>query len=70
MMPDIERLHAISAPVLLLTGGRDLQDFKLMAQILEATVSGLIHDQDPACGHLRHLEEPHGCAQKILAFLA
>ncbi len=69
MLPDVERLHLLATRTLLLTGGRDLADFRLIADLIEASASNLQRSDDPAVGHLLHLEDPAGCARKILAFL-
>lgn len=69
MLPDVERLHQLTTRTLLLTGGRDLDDFRLIADLIEASASHLQRVDDPARGHLLHLEDPEGCARKISAFL-
>jgi len=70
MMPDVERLHLLSARTLLLTGSRDLDDFRLIADLIEASASDLERTDYPAHGHLLHLEDPETCAKKIGAFLS
>lgn len=69
MLPDVERLHLLATRTLLLTGGRDLDEFRLIADLIEASASRLRRVDDPARGHLLHLEDPAGCAEKISAFL-
>lgn len=69
MLPDVERLHLLATRTLLLTGGRDLDDFRLIADLIEASASHLQRVDDPARGHLLHLEDPEGCARQISAFL-
>ena len=69
MLPDVERLHLLATRTLLLTGGCDLEDFRLIADLIEASASHLQRVDDPARGHLLHLEDPAGCAARISAFL-
>lgn len=69
MPPDVERLHSLRTRTLLLTGGRDLEDFRLIADLIEANATDLQRSDDPLLGHLVHLEDPQGCADKILSFI-
>ena len=69
MLPDVERLHLLATRTLLLTGGRDLEDFRLIADLIEASASNLRRMDHPALGHLLHLEDPEGCAREMLTFL-
>jgi pimeloyl-ACP methyl ester carboxylesterase len=70
MLPDVERLHLLGTRTLLLTGGRDLEDFRLIAAAIEASARDVERVDDPALGHLVHLEDPVGCARKIQSFVA
>ena len=69
VLPDIERLHALSARTLLLTGARDVEDFRLIADVIETSAPDVTRIDWPACGHLINLEDAPGCAHAILAFL-
>ena len=70
MLPDVDRLHALEVPTVLLTGERDLPDFRLIADLIAAS-SGQVQRIDyPARGHMLHLEVPEDCARAIKAFLA
>ena len=69
MLPDLERLHRLNVKMLLLTGGRDMEDFRLIADLIEASVADVGRINDPQRGHLLHLEDPVGCARNINAFL-
>ncbi len=70
LLPDVERLHTLQAPTLLLTGQCDLADFRLIADVIEAGVSGPVQRVDmPGAGHLLQLEQPGPCARHSLAFL-
>jgi len=66
MLPDIERVHTLRMPTLLMSAGRDLEDFRLIADLIAASASERVERIDfPDCGHLIHLEDPHGCAAHI-----
>lgn len=69
-LPDLERLHELEQPVLLLTGARDFPDFRLIASLIEATVPHLIRHDAADLGHLVHLEAPEWCRDKLTAFWA
>ena len=70
LLPDVERLHQLAAPTLLLTGARDLEDFRVIAALLEGAVPRLRRVDAPGLGHLLHLEDPAGTARRISEFLA
>jgi pimeloyl-ACP methyl ester carboxylesterase len=69
LLPDVERLHGLAVPTLLLTGGQDLEDFRVIAGLIEAGAPGVQRVDEPALGHLVHLEDPRGTAQRIRQFL-
>jgi pimeloyl-ACP methyl ester carboxylesterase len=69
MMPDVDRLVLLRTRTLLLTGGRDLEDFAVIASLVEAGASDVERIHQPAAGHLLHLEDAQGCARHILSFL-
>lgn len=54
--PMIERLKALTAPTLLLTGGLDLPDFRLMADRIAAASPMVQRIDDTGAGHLLTLE--------------
>lgn len=68
-MPDIERVHALAAPTLLLSGERDLPDFQLIAEVINASAAHVTHVRIPGCGHMLNLEAPEICAEAVSAFL-
>lgn len=57
-VPDVERLHLIKAPTLLLTGELDLPDFRLIADLLEASVPDIRRIDYAGAGHMLPLERP------------
>lgn len=68
-LPDIERLHALSADTLLLSGQRDFEDFRLIADLIEASAPNITRIDWADGGHLLNLENPEGCAREILSFI-
>ncbi len=70
VMPDIERLHMLQPPILLLTGEQDVEEFRLMAEIIEASAATVRRVNFAGAGHMLHMEIPEQCAASIDAFLA
>lgn len=69
-LPDIERLHDLAAETLLLSGDRDVADFLLIAEVIEACVPRLTRIRFPLNGHMLPLEAAAECAASITAFLS
>jgi pimeloyl-ACP methyl ester carboxylesterase len=69
-LPDLERVHSLQARTLLLTGGKDIDDFRLIADLIAASANNIERIDDPERGHLLNLEDPQECARKIETFLA
>ncbi|MES2491934.1 MAG: alpha/beta fold hydrolase [Pseudomonadota bacterium] len=67
--PDVDRLDALTAPTLLLTGTEDVADFRQIAAVLEQAVPGLRRVDLPGAGHLLNLERTDEVAREIAAFL-
>jgi pimeloyl-ACP methyl ester carboxylesterase len=67
---DVERIHQLQVPTLLLTGERDLEEFRLMADIIEASSEQVRRVDIPGAGHLLHMEMAELCARHIEAFLS
>lgn len=61
--------QALTMPVLLITGRDDLNDFRVMAEILAAMVADTRRVDLPGTGHLAHLERPAETIHAITAFL-
>jgi pimeloyl-ACP methyl ester carboxylesterase len=69
MLPDLERLHLLTTRTLLISGGRDLEEFRLIANLIKASACHLECVDEPERGHLLHLEDPQACARRIDSFL-
>lgn len=69
VVPDVERLYRLSVPTLLLTGGRDEADFRLIADLIEASSERVQRINVPTRGHLLHIEDPVVCARHLCNFL-
>ncbi len=66
LLPDIERVHTLRMPTVLMSAGRDLDDFRLIADLIAASAGEVVQRVDfPECGHLIHLEDPQGCAARV-----
>lgn len=68
-LPDVDRLHLLKTPCLLFSGARDYADFRLIADLLAATVPDLIRIDFPDGGHMLHLEKPAQLARAITDFM-
>jgi len=66
----IDRLAEIRAPTLVLAGEEDLPDFRLIADILAANISGARQEVIGGAGHLLNLEQPERFNDALLRFLA
>lgn len=69
-MPDVERLPMLRVPTLLMTGQKDLPDFRLMADLIAGSADCLRRIGVADAGHMLNLERPQLCAREILAFLS
>lgn len=67
--PDVERLHLLDAPTLLLTGDRDLEELRLVSDVIEAACPDLERVDIPDCGHLIHLERSALFSRTVTSFL-
>jgi 2-succinyl-6-hydroxy-2,4-cyclohexadiene-1-carboxylate synthase len=68
-LPDVDRLTALSAPTLLLTGTRDTEDFRLIADLIAGAGQAVTRIDHAGAGHLLNLEIPDTLAREIEAFL-
>ena len=69
-LPDLDRLHTLRVPTLLITGTRDVEDFRLIAGLIEAAAPNVSRIDIDGAGHLPHLECPAEVITQIGAFLA
>lgn len=70
VLPDIERLHQLTAPTLLVTGEHDVPDLRLIADVVEASVPDVRRIDVPGAHHLVHLDAPEVVLGAIDTFLA
>lgn len=70
VLPDVDRLPLLAPPTLLLSGIRDLPDFRLIADLLAGAATSVRRVDFDDCGHLLTLEAPERCARAIADFLA
>ncbi|AXB76264.1 alpha/beta fold hydrolase [Novosphingobium sp. P6W] len=69
-LPDIDRLSKLSIPALLLTGERDTEDFRLIAQVISAMGQQVTCIDHAGAGHMLNLEIPEVIAGEIESFLS
>lgn len=69
-LPDIDRLGQLSMPTLLLTGARDTEDFRLIADVIAAMGQQVTRIDHPGAGHMLNLEIPGTIAGEIEHFLS
>lgn len=68
-LPDVEQLHLLRVPTLMLTGGRDMDEFRLIAEVIENSTEVVRRIDIPLLGHSLQMEAPQLCARHLLAFL-
>jgi pimeloyl-ACP methyl ester carboxylesterase len=69
-LPDIDRLSALTMPTLLLTGERDTDDFRLIAEVIAAMGAQVTRIDHAGAGHMLNLEIPETIAGEIDRFLS
>lgn len=69
-LPDVERLYQLQAETLLLSGGRDVDEFRLIADLIASSTDTVNRIDRAHWGHLPHIEAPAECARLIEDFLA
>lgn len=69
-LPDVDRLHALAMPALLLTGEHDVADIRLIAQVIEAAAPQATRIDYAGAGHMLHMERPGEVADAVARFLA
>ena len=68
--PIIDRLGEISARTLVVVGENDIDDFRLIAEILAGTIPGARQVVLPGCGHMVPMEDPDAFNRLLLDFLS
>lgn len=69
-LPDIDRLHALATPALLLSGERDVPDMRLIADVIAASAPRVERIDFPGAGHMLHLERTNELAHAVARFIA
>lgn len=68
-LPDIDRLHALAMPALLITGGQDFADLRLIADVIKGAAPQVTRIDFEGADHMVHLERPREVAQAVVEFL-
>ncbi|MYL98122.1 alpha/beta fold hydrolase [Novosphingobium sp. FGD1] len=68
-LPDVDRLSSLALPTLLLTGARDTEDFRLIADAIAALATNVTRIDHAHAGHMLNLENPESIAAEIGQFL-
>jgi len=69
-MPDIDRLHDLAVPTLLLTGELDVPDLRLISDVIESATSATKRIDFAGAGHMLTLERPVETAESIARFIS
>lgn len=68
-LPDVDRLHTLAMPCLLLTGTLDVPDMRLIADVIEGAAPDARRIDFADAGHMLHLERTDEVARAVEAFL-
>ncbi len=68
-LPDLDRLSELQSPTLLLSGGRDLPDFRLIADLISGAGPDVTRIDYEDAGHMLHYERGDAFLRDLLAFL-
>jgi pimeloyl-ACP methyl ester carboxylesterase len=68
-LPDVDRLHTLAPPTLLLTGEHDVSDIRLIAEVIAAAAPDVRRVDYAGAGHMLQLERPAEVAAEIAGFL-
>lgn len=69
-LPDLDRLPTLAVPTLLVTGEEDVDDFRLPADLIAGSASGVERVDLPGTGHMIYLEAPEETEAQIHRFLS
>lgn len=65
-LPDVDRLHTLAMPTLLLSGERDVADMRLIADVIEGAAPDVRRIDFAGAGHMLHIERPKEVVAAIL----
>jgi pimeloyl-ACP methyl ester carboxylesterase len=65
-LPDVDRLHTLAMPLLLLTGEHDVADIRLIADVIAAAAPDVWRIDYAGAGHMLHIERPGEVAAAII----
>jgi 3-oxoadipate enol-lactonase len=68
--PAIEQLDQIKAPVLIITGEKDIRDFQQVANILHKNIKHSSKKEIPGAGHMCNMEKPAAFNSLVSNFLS
>lgn len=67
-MPDVDRLHQLAVPTLLLAGEYDVADIRLIADLIAGAAPGVTRQDFAGAGHMLHVERTGEVAHAITSF--
>ena len=65
-LPDLDRLHQLAMPCLLLSGERDVADMRLIADVIAGAAPQVRRIDFAGAGHMLHIERPEAVAAAIV----
>lgn len=68
-LPDVDRLHTLAMPTLLLSGASDVPDMRLIADVIAAAAPGVTRIDYTGAGHMLHVERTAEVAGAIAGFV-
>lgn len=68
-LPEVEHLYTLRVPTLLMTGELDMEDFRLIADVIEGSTDRVTRIDMPVLGHSLQMEDPELCAHHLLKFV-
>lgn len=68
-LPDVDRLPTLAVPTLLLSGGRDVPDMRLIADVIAGSAPQVTRIDYPQAGHMLHIECADAIARAIADFV-
>lgn len=68
-LPEVDRLTRLAVPTLLLTGALDIEDFRLIADLIAGAGRNVARIDHAGAGHMLNFELPGTMAAELLSFL-